>query len=672
MIPMSIPEDVKQHADRLRSRLRYHAHRYYVLDNPEIGDGEYDSLFRKLQDLETRYPDLVTPDSPTHRVGGTPLTGFTPVSHALPMLSLDNAFDGDEFHAFAARILRTTESGVRFSVEPKMDGIAVSLRYENGVLQVAATRGDGETGEGITENVRTIRNVPLQLMTEEPPAVFEVRGEVVMDRDGLADLNRRRQASGETAFANPRNAAAGSLRQLDSRVTATRPLQFYAYGLGAVEGITFATMGEMFATLRAFGFTVNPLTQNNVPEEKVAGLYETLMERRRSLSYEIDGMVVKVEQIAIQERLGMTSRTPRWAIAWKFPAVEATTKLTAIEVQVGRTGVLTPVAILEPVEVGGVTVSRATLHNADEIERKDIRIGDTVFVQRAGDVIPKVVKVVESARSGSETVFVMPEACPVCNSFVVREEGEAAIRCVNATCPAQLKERIRHFASKAALDIDGLGEKLVVQLVDRGLVKEYADLFRLDIAAVSAMDRMGEKSAQNLISAIAEKKAIVFSRFLYALGIRNVGAHLARVLAGIYPDVASLSGADEAELAAIEGVGPVVAKTIAAYFRHEENQRAIAALAAENCVVVSEVAEGDDGETKKPLSGKTFVLTGTLPNLSRNEAKALIEAAGGKVTGSVSGKTDYLVAGEKAGSKQTKAVSLGVTVLDEAALLQLV
>lgn len=653
-------------AAQLRKTLAHHSHRYHVLDDPEISDAEYDALFRELQELEILFPDVRTPDSPTLRVGAAPLSAFPQIAHSKPMLSLDNAFEEKEFFAFVQRIVKGGIPSPLFSVEPKMDGIAVSLRYEGGILVQAATRGDGMVGEGITENVRTIVNLPLRLQGESVPEVLEVRGEVVMDREGFLRLNRKREEASESAFANPRNAAAGSLRQLDSRVTASRPLRFFAHGLGEVRGLFLSSMEELFSFLRHAGFAVSDLVRSAVPAREVPALYAAMLGGREDLPYEVDGVVIKVESFAMQEALGMTSRTPRWALAWKFPAMEARTRLETIEVQVGRTGVLTPVAILTPVEVGGVTVSRATLHNMDEITRKDIRIGDQVFVQRAGDVIPKVVKALFHLRDGSEKLFSMPETCPVCQSRVLQEEGEVALRCVSASCPAQLKERIRHFASKAALDIEGLGEKLVNQLVDRGLVTGYADLFRLDVAAFSAMERMGEKSANNLVKAIEEKKVLPFSRLLYALGIRHVGAHTARLLAKNFEDFAALMDADERALSAIEGIGPVVAASIQHHFSRPENREALEGLFAQGlCVTPEKISDLEKGG----LQGKIFVLTGTLPSLSRKEAQERIEAAGGRVTGSVSAKTHFVVAGDKAGSKQEKALSLGIPVLDEAGLL---
>ncbi|MDL2286412.1 NAD-dependent DNA ligase LigA [Desulfococcaceae bacterium OttesenSCG-928-F15] len=665
MAETMIPDAAKKRAETLQKDIRFHSHRYHVLDDPVISDMEYDKLFRELQDLEAAYPALRTPDSPTLKVGDAPLSRFPEVRHSPPMMSLDNGFSEGEFLSFVQRLEKAGARDFLFSVEPKMDGVAVSLRYEKGLLVQGATRGNGLVGEGITENVRTISNLPLRLALENPPPVLEVRGEVVMDRRGFLGLNEKREKAGEPAFANPRNAAAGSLRQLDSKITASRPLRFFAHSLGETEGIAFASMKEFFSYLKEAGFSIAELVRADVPVSEVPQLYAKILEQRDSLDYELDGVVVKIESIAQQDAIGFTSRTPKWALAWKFPAREATTKLENIEVQVGRTGVLTPVAILSPVEIGGVRVSRATLHNMDEIVRKDIRIGDQVFVQRAGDVIPKVVRVISDMRDGSEKVFTMPDQCPSCGSEVVQEPGEAAVRCVSATCPAQLKERIRHFASKAAFDMEGLGDKLVAQLVDRGLVRDYADLFRLDQAALSSMDRMGEKSASKLLQAIESKKEISFPRFLNALGIRHVGENTAKLLSERFGNLEALLAAGEATLSGIDGIGPVVAASIRVYFSREENMRVLEHLREEGVRILEEKTVKIE---KAGISGKTFVLTGELPNWTRSEAKALIEAAGGKVTGSVSSKTDFVVAGDSPGSKYEKAQSLGIPILDEEGL----
>lgn len=670
-MPDTLTPDIRQRARFLAAELTRHNYRYYVLDDPEIADSEYDRLMQELGDLEQRWPELVTPDSPTHRVGAPPLSKFVSVPHSLPMLSLDNAFNDDdifEFERRIRRILKTTAS-IPYMVEPKMDGVAVELIYRDGLLAQAATRGDGFVGEDITANVRTIRALPLRLSVPVDgavPATLEVRGEIFIHREAFRQFNRERIAAELPPFANPRNAAAGSLRQLDSQVTAQRPLNIFCYGIGVMQGDVPASQSELLARLKMFGLPVNPLVQSCHTIEEVLAVYRELEVRRETLPYDIDGMVIKVDARALQDQLGTTSRSPRWAIAYKFKAIQATTRLEAIEVQVGRTGALTPVAHLTPVSVGGVVVSRATLHNQDEIDRKDVRIGDTVLVQRAGDVIPEVVMPVVSKRRGDERRFRMPDVCPSCGASVVRTEGEIALRCFNADCPAQLKERIRHFASKNAFDIDGLGEKLVDQLVSRGLVASFPDLFGLEAADLAGLDRMAEKSAANLIAALQASKTISFDRFIFALGIRHVGEHVARVLAKHFPGVAALQAADRDALEAIEGIGPIVAASVASFFGREENTEMIRRLLDSGVQITMDQAEPDTH-----LSGLTFVLTGTLARMSRAQAQGLIEAAGGKVTGSVSRKTDYVVAGTSPGSKIDKARQLNVAVIDEARLWEM-
>ena len=670
-MPDTLTPDIREHARFLAAELTRHNYRYYVLDDPEIADSEYDRLMQELGDLEQRWPELVTPDSPTHRVGAPPLSKFVSVPHSLPMLSLDNAFNDDdifEFERRIRRILKTTAS-IPYMVEPKMDGVAVELIYRDGLLAQAATRGDGFVGEDITANVRTIRALPLRLSVPVDgavPATLEVRGEIFIHREAFRQFNRERIAAELPPFANPRNAAAGSLRQLDSQVTAQRPLNIFCYGIGVMQGDVPASQSELLARLKMFGLPVNPLVQSCHTIEEVLAVYRELEVRRETLPYDIDGMVIKVDARALQDQLGTTSRSPRWAIAYKFKAIQATTRLEAIEVQVGRTGALTPVAHLTPVSVGGVVVSRATLHNQDEIDRKDVRIGDTVLVQRAGDVIPEVVMPVVSKRRGDERRFRMPNVCPSCGASVVRTEGEIALRCFNADCPAQLKERIRHFASKNAFDIDGLGEKLVDQLVSRGLVASFPDLFGLEAADLAGLDRMAEKSAANLIAALQASKTISFDRFIFALGIRHVGEHVARVLAKHFPGVAALQAADRDALEAIEGIGPIVAASVASFFGREENTEMIRRLLDSGVQITMDQAEPDTH-----LSGLTFVLTGTLARISRAQAQGLIEAAGGKVTGSVSRKTDYVVAGTSPGSKIDKARQLNVAVIDEARLWEM-
>jgi DNA ligase (NAD+) len=669
-----------ERVEQLRRELHRHNHRYYVLDDPEISDAAYDRLMQELLALEAAYPQLLTPDSPTARVGAPPLSSFDSAPHAIPMLSLDNAFEDGDILDFDQRVRRLLESQepLLYTAEPKLDGIAVEIVYEGGRLVLATTRGDGIHGEVITDNVRTIRTVPLLLQPGADgsvPALLEVRGEVFMHRAGFRELNALRQGHGQPVFANPRNAAAGSLRQLDSRITASRPLDLFVYGVGRTEGLAAHSHWDLLRALKRLGFKVNPRIRPRIPIAEVLAFHRELEADRDRLPYEIDGLVVKVDDLALRERLGEKSRSPRWAIAYKFKAVQETTRLLDIEIQVGRTGVLTPVAILEPVKVGGVTVSRATLHNEDEIAQKDIRIGDRVFVERAGDVIPKVVKSVSSARTGRERIFRMPQACPVCGAGTLREQSEAgsyleaATRCLNAACPAQLKERIRHFAAKGAFDIDGLGEKLVAQLVDEGLIGSSADLFALDRKSLAALERMGEKSADNLVQAIEKSRKIPFDRFLFALGIRYVGENVAAILTRHFASLDRLASATEPELTAVEGIGTTIARSLAVFFAQPENRDLLSRLMQRGvCIVYGAGA----APAALPLSGKRFVLTGSLAKMTRSEAKKKITALGGTVRATVSKSTDYLVAGENPGSKLTNARSLGVTVIGEAALEKLI
>ena len=670
-MPDILTPDIKARARLLADELTRHNYRYYVLDDPEIADSEYDRLMHELQDLEARWPELVTPDSPTHRVGAPPLAKFDPVPHTVPMLSLDNAFSDDDVREFEARIRRLlkTEDPFTYVVEPKMDGVAVELIYRDGILTRAATRGDGFTGEDITANVRTIHALPLRLQDRKAaavPSLLEVRGEIFIHHDAFQQLNRERMAAQLPPFANPRNAAAGSLRQLDSKITARRPLNIFCYGIGTLQGEQPASQSALLTLFQSLGLPVNPLIQTCTTIDAVLDVYRSLEARREDLPYDIDGMVIKVDDVALQERLGMTSRSPRWAIAYKFKAVQATTRLETIEVQVGRTGALTPVAHLEPVPVGGVVVSRATLHNQDEIDRKDVRIGDWVLVQRAGDVIPEVVMPIVSRRSGAEQRFRMPDACPSCGAPVERMADEVALRCVNADCPAQIKERIRHFASKNAFDIDGLGTKLVDQLVSVGLVRSFPDLFALDAATVAGLERMAEKSAANLIDALQASKMIAFDRFIFALGIRHVGEHVARILAQRFPDLAALEAVSSDDLEVIDGIGPIVAASVATFFRHAENRDMLQRLMDAGVQIETLSAPSDEG-----LAGMTFVLTGSLERMPRSQAKLQIEAAGGKVAGSVSRKTNFVVTGASPGSKLDKARELGVAVIDEQQLWEM-
>jgi len=670
-MPQNLSSQVIQKVDKLRKVLHRHNYRYYVLDDPEISDAEYDRMMQELKRLEEDHPQLASPDSPTARVGAPPLEKFEAVAHSIPMLSLDNAFNDEDILEFDKRVRRNldTREEVLYTAEPKLDGVAVELVYENGILVAASTRGDGLVGEGITNNVKTIQTVPLVMQPEgldNRPPRLEVRGEVFIGLEAFKKLNQERIDQELPPFANPRNAAAGSLRQLDSKVTAARPLEIFFYGIGIIEGIEFESHGELLSSLTKWGFRINPLIRSAITIRPVLDYYRELSEERHRLAYDIDGVVVKVDRIALQQRLGATSRSPRWAIAYKFKALQEITTLEAIEVQVGRTGALTPVAHLKPVNIGGVTVSRATLHNEDEIQKKDIRIGDQVLVQRAGDVIPEIVKAITSKRDGSEKRFKMPGRCPVCDSPVVRIAGEAATRCINSSCSAQVKERIKHFASKAAFDIDGLGTKLIDQLVDKKLLSCFADIFKLDKDTLSQLERMGAKSAENLITAIEHSKSIAFSRFLYSLGIRHVGEHAAALLAGHFNDLDMLMECPREELESIEGIGPIVAESIVNFFNQERNRQIINQL-FDSGVKLEAAAQ----MTTDKLKGRLFVLTGALPNFTRSEAKALIEAAGGKVSGSVSGNTDYVVAGESAGSKLERAKNLGVKIISEAKLKEM-
>nr|WP_320013373.1 NAD-dependent DNA ligase LigA [uncultured Desulfobacter sp.] len=661
-------------AQKLRRELTEHSYRYHVLDDPVIDDQTYDMMLRKLIEIETRYPELVTEDSPTRRIGAPPLTAFDTASHSVPMLSLDNAFNDQEILDFHARCLKLSGAdALTYTAEPKLDGVAVELTYENGVLVLATTRGDGYTGEVITENIRTIKSVPLRLMDNKisVPDFIEVRGEVIIQHKDFEKLNQRRLDTGESVFANPRNAAAGSLRQLDSKITAQRPLTIFVYGVGVVRGLSFSTQALMLECLSDLGFPLSPLIKKGISIRQVLENFKHLESLRSELAYDIDGMVIKVDDILIQQALGEKIKSPRWAIAYKFPAMEKTSKILDITVQVGRTGTLTPVADLVPVNIGGVTVSRATLHNADEIKRKDIRINDTALITRAGDVIPKVVKIIPAARTGEERVFSMPETCPVCGSRVRRLKGEAAVKCINAMCSAQIKERIRHFVSKKALDVDGLGKKLVEQLVDEKLVSSFADLFRLDRDSLAGLERMGLKSADNIINAIVQSKTVSFSRFIFALGIDHTGEHAARLLAQKFADLDALMAADTQSISTIHGMGETTAAAVTGFFTIEENIRTVKDLLDAGVAITNDLY-GDADEKDNAVSGKIIVLTGSFETLTRNQAKAKLLALGAKVTGSVSKKTDIVIAGSKAGSKLTKAEEFGITVWDEAKLLELI
>ncbi|HTY24841.1 MAG TPA: NAD-dependent DNA ligase LigA [Desulfomonilaceae bacterium] len=663
-----IPDQIFDDANRLREEIRRHDHLYYVLDSPEISDAEYDSLFRKLQKLEEKYPELVTADSPTQRVGGQPLEKFGELPHAIPMLSLSNVFEESELMEFDARVKRTIGNGNRvdYVVEPKLDGVALELVYENGVLISGSTRGDGYTGEDVTANVRTIKAIPLKVKSEgcfAAASLIDVRGEIFMDRAEFDEFNRSRDEAGLSAFANPRNAAAGSLRQLDPKITAKRPLKFLAHGVGRVEGPMPDTQMKLLEGLHALGLPAN-LSHTRLCSgiNEALNHYRELEKIRERLPHEIDGAVVKVNSLADQVTLGLKTRSPRWAVAFKFEPVQATTKILKIEVNVGRTGALTPVAIMEPVGVGGVTVSRATLHNQDEIDRKDVREGDTVLIQRAGDVIPEVVRVVRELRPSHSQPYSIPDKCPVCNSQAIRLEGQAAKRCVNVSCPARLKETIRHFASRGAMDIEGLGVKLVEQLVDRELVHDPADLYALKKETLASLERMADKSATNILEALERSKNVSADRFLYALGIPLVGEHVARLLVEAFRDIDTLSRQDADEIQKIYGIGPEVAQSVAVFFHEPRNKDMIERLLNAGVAPVPLPAPGAGAKTL--LAGKTFVFTGTL-SMERAEAKAAVEAAGGNVTGSVSRKTDYVVVGDQPGSKYDKAKELGITILTE-------
>ncbi len=655
---------------KLVGQIREHNRRYYVEDGPIISDAAYDRLMRELVELENEYPDLAAPDSPTHRVGAAPLQSFTEIAHPSPMLSLQNAFSDQELVDFDERVRKALDhpGPVEYMAEPKLDGVALELCYDTGLLSSAATRGDGITGEDVTQNARTIKSVPLRLRPpgKAPlPARLVVRGEVVILKKDFEKLNAAQLAAGLKTFANPRNAAAGSLRQLDSRVTAARPLTAFMYA-PAIELPGIENQAQFLATLSGMGFLVNDLSRTCTGIEQVLTARDDLLEHRFDLPYEVDGLVVKVNDFSLQKRLGAVSRSPRWATAYKLPPVQETTVVNDIVVQVGRTGVLTPVALLEPVWISGAEVSRATLHNQDEIDRKDIRRGDTVLVQRAGDVIPEVVEVIKESRRGTPERFRIPEICPVCGARVVREEGEAARRCGNASCPAQLRAGLRHFASRGAMDIDGLGEKIIDQLVGRGLVKDAADLYRLDAETLGSLERLADKSADNLVRALEASKDVPLQRLIYALGIRHVGEHVALLLALEMGSIDAVGRADRERLEAIDGIGPEVAGSLVTFFTQPQNKALLERLLQAG---VRPLAPTQRAATT--LDGKSVVLTGTLSGMGRRQAKELIQALGGRVTGSLSKKTDFLVAGDNPGSKLDRARQLGVEIITENDFLDL-
>ena len=660
--------------ETLRNTLRRYEYEYHVLDNPSVPDSEYDRLFHQLKALELEHPDLVTADSPTQRVGAKPLAGFRQIRHEMPMLSLDNAFSDEEFYAFVKRIedrLIVLPKPLTFCCEPKLDGLAVSILYINGVLSQAATRGDGSRGEDITANIRTIRNVPLQLLIDNPPARLEVRGEVFMPHAGFERLNKHALELGEKTFANPRNAAAGSLRQLDPNITSKRPLVFNAYSIGIAEGINLPnTHYARLQWLKSVGIPINPEIRLCNGVEEVLAFYRDMQNKRTLLGYDIDGTVLKINDIELQNKLGFISKAPRWAIAYKFPAQEELTVLNDVEFQVGRTGAITPVAKLKPVFVAGVTVSNATLHNGDEIARLNLAIGDTVVVRRAGDVIPQIIGVLHERRPTDAKPIIFPHNCPVCGSQIVRIEGEAVARCTGGLfCAAQRKESLKHFVSRKAMDIDGVGGKLIEQLVERELIRTPADLFKLDLTPLMQLERMGEKSAKNALNSLEQAKHTTLARFIFALGIREVGESTALNLANHFKTLEALKNADFEQLQAVPDVGEVVANRILAFWREPHNVDAVNDLIAQGI-------HWDAVETKEasdnPFKGKIVVLTGTLSQMGRNEAKALLQEMGAKVSGSVSAKTDFVIAGDAAGSKLTKAQELGITVLSEDEFLALV
>ena len=671
------PPHIVAEAEQLRAEIHDHNYRYYALDEPQVPDAEYDRLMLRLREIESEYPQLITPDSPTQRVGAAPLSAFATVQHEMPMLSLDNAFSDEELINFNRRIqerLKHTDH-IEFACEVKLDGIAVSLLYRDGILVRGATRGDGARGEDITQNVRTIDSIPLRLRGTGFPAVLEVRGEIYMPKSGFEKMNDQAREKGDKLFVNPRNAAAGSLRQLDPRITASRPLEMCAYSVGLVDGVPSehpwpTRHSDILYALRDWGFLINREMVVAKDIDECIAYYRKIQDKRMSLTYDIDGIVFKVNQRELQEKLGFISRAPRWAIAYKFPAQEEMTQLLDVEFQVGRTGAVTPVARLQPVFVGGVTVSNATLHNRDEIQRLGLKIGDTVIVRRAGDVIPQIVGIVDTKRPDNARDVVFPDHCPVCGSPVETVPGEAVARCDGGLiCPAQRKEAIKHFASRKAMDVEGLGDKLVEQLVDQGYIKAVADLYQLTREQLAGLERMGEKSADNLLNALEKSKQTTLEKFIYALGIREVGEATARNLALHFGNYAALSNATEDALQEVADVGPVVAHFVAEFFQQEHNREAVTALKAAG--VTWEDRDQPVNTADLPLKGLTYVLTGTLEAMSRDDAKAHLLALGAKVAGSVSAKTDYVVAGPGAGSKLQKAEELNIPVLDEAGLLAL-
>ncbi len=663
------PKTAKQRVQQLREEIARHNELYYQQAAPEIPDRDYDALVKELAELETEHPELVTKDSPTKVIGEKPQEGFRTVTHTVPMMSLSNTYNKEELKAFDARIRKILpEHAFGYVLEPKVDGVAITLRYEQGKLVLGATRGDGRQGDDITKNLKTIKTIPESLKTNSPPDVLEVRGEVFMPKDGFLALNQQREEEGQPVFANPRNAAAGSLKQLDATIVAQRPLSALFYAVGEVKGLLIDTHQELLKLLKDFDLPVNPKYWSSDTIEEVLDALDELEKIRHDFEFEMDGGVIKVNERAFYDELGYTAKSPRWAVAYKYEPERAETTLRDITVQVGRTGILTPVAELEPVTVAGSTISRATLHNEDEIARKDIRIGDRVFVEKAGDVIPAVVCVKKDARTGKETAFKMPDTCPVCGSTATRREGEVALRCENLQCPAQLKQWLRHYASRGAMDIDGLGDALIEQLVDKGMIKSPSDLYTLTKDDLLSLERMGEKSAQNLLNGIEASKDRDLWRIIFALGIRHVGARSAQALEEHFSDMDGLAAADQDTLLNVPDIGPIVAGSITAFFALERNRDVLKSLRDTG---VRMKRKQSATPTQGPLTGKTFVLTGALEGFTRDEAAAEIRARGGTVSSSVSKKTDYVVAGESTGSKYDKAVKLGVPILDEKAFREL-
>jgi len=667
---MSLSSEILKRIEQLREEINYHNYLYYVLDQPVITDADYDALMRELKEIEDKYPETVTPDSPTQRIGAPPSEKFASVSHSIPMLSLDDAFSQEEVLEFdqrAKRLLQTDEE-IEYTVEPKMDGLAVELVYENGMFVLGSTRGDGYTGEDVTANLRTIRSLPLRLIERHlsPPGRLEVRGEVFINKDAFKRLNKKRMEDGEPPFANPRNAAAGSLRQLDPNITAGRPLNIFCYGIGIAEGCSFGTQWEVLSSLRKWGLRVNPMAEKQKGIRGAIHYHRRMNRKRKDLDYEIDGIVIKVNDLDLQKRLGAKAKSPRWALAYKFEAAQAVTRITDIQLSVGRTGAVTPIALMEPVKVGGVVVSRATLHNEDEIRRKDVRIGDWVIVRRAGDVIPEVVRPLPERRTGKERVFVMPQTCPVCGSNLRRKPGEAVWRCPNPECFPRLVKQLTHFAGKGAMDIEGLGPKVAEQLISAGLVRSISDLYSIKLSDLLSLDRFAEKSAENLLSAIETSKETSFARFFYALGIRHVGDVTAQLLADHFGSMEALKDASEEELMAVEGIGPEVAFSIRSWFDDNKNLRLTESL-LDAGIRFTDLREA----RTSPLKDRTFVFTGGLSSLTREQAKNIVRDLGGQVASAVGRKTDYVVAGGNPGSKLRKALELGIPVLSEEEFLAL-